>query len=339
MTTMQPLPAGIRRVPGREYLASVGEPKVSGDDVFDLGRSEAPPPPQEFVVQDYIPAGCVTTLYARGGSSKSFLALITAFHVVRGQRIFERDVQQGPVLYLDAELDQRTAERRAWMIVHGLGIERPPLGLIYHRLQGSLTEESCNAAVRRHLDNYSPRLTVIDSFTAAVRGRDTNSLDDVSERLRWLNDFGTVLMIDHTPKSADIATNVTAIGSVAKQIFARSALFIASNGKASVLRHEKSNFGPLVEPVRFALNFSPECVALEAPLAADDPRLHGIEGALPARDRVRDAMMSSEYVVGVTAKDLAEALDLSRSTVNNALTGLKGDGTVRNAGGKWFAAS
>lgn len=332
------LPPAINEVPSSVYLESVGvEPlRDALDDVTDLGNSAGPPPPQEFVLADYIPADCVTSLYAKGGSSKSFLALILGMHVVRGEKIFDREIQQGNVLYLDSELDERTALRRAWMIANGLGIDRLPNGLYYHRLPGSLTDKACNDDVRRKLDRLHPRLVIIDSFTAAVRGKDSNSLDDVSERLRWLDQFGTVLMIDHTPKSADIGTNVTAFGSVAKQIFARSALFIASNGKASVLRHEKSNFGPLAEPVRFALNFSPGFVTLEAPLSSDDPRLHGIEGALPARERIKSALLGGDYGDGITAKELAEALDLNRYTVNNALGTLKAENMVRNAAGKWY---
>lgn len=335
------LPPPFNETPAADVLTRVGAEALRKplDDVINLGRSSGPPPPQDFVLQDYIPAGSVTSLYAKGGSSKSFIALMLGFHVVRGEKIFDRDIQQGPVLYLDAELDELTAERRAWMIARGLGINHLPDGLHYHRLRKSLTDEGCNQHVRQAIEAIRPRLTIIDSFTAAVRGKDTNSLDDVSDRIRWLDEFGTVLMIDHTPKSADIGANVTAIGSVAKQIFARSALFIASTGKASVLRHEKSNFGPLAEPLRFALNFSHEYVTLEAPLAADDPRLHGIEAALPARDRVRDALLSGEYPDGVTPTELAEALGLVQKTVSNALSSLKNtEGLVRNAGGKWYAA-
>jgi biotin operon repressor len=333
--SIEALPATVTRLSARDYArGDAGDPRHV---VVDLGESAGPPPPQEFVLEDYIPAGCVTSLYAKGGSSKSFLALILAFHVVRGVSVFDRAVQRGPVLYLDAELDQQTAERRGWMIANGLGLDRIPDGLKYVRLRGSLTESGCNADIRGIIQEHRPRLTIIDSFTAAIRGKDTNSLDDISDRLRWLDEFGTVLMIDHVSKSADFGANVSAIGSVAKQIFARSALFIASNGNASILRHEKSNFGPLSAPVRFALNFSSEFVALEAPLRDDDPRLQGIEGALPIRERLRSVMLNGEYPEGVSAQDLSELLEVSRSSVSNALTSLRSEGIVKPIAGKWYA--
>jgi hypothetical protein len=336
MTT--PLPPEVRQIRGSDYLAESGQALRSLlDDVVDLGQSSGPPSAQEFVLEKYIPTGYVTSLYAKGGSAKSFLALILAFHIVRGEKVFDCDVQQGPVLYLDAELDEKTAERRAWMIARGRGVQRLPGGLYYYRLRDSLTNPAYNEGVKAIIDQFRPRLTIIDSFTAAVRGKDTNSLDDVSDRLRWLESFGTVLMIDHTPKNADIGSTATAIGSVAKQMFARSALFVATNGKASVLRHDKSNFGPHAEPIRFALNFTDACVTLEAPLASDDLRLHGIEEALPARERVRDALCAAEYPNGASAKELADSLEMNVKTVSNALSWLKSENHASNAGGKWFA--
>ena len=85
-------------------------------DVFDLGLSEGPPRRHQFVLEDLIPAGWWTSLYAKTGSAKSFLALYIALHIVLGRPIFAKPVQQGSVLYLDAELDQQTFESRAWMI-------------------------------------------------------------------------------------------------------------------------------------------------------------------------------------------------------------------------------
>ncbi len=309
-------------------------------DVFDLGMSEGPPPPQEFVLENLIPAGWWTSVYAKTGSAKSFLALYIAFCIVLGRPIFGRAVQQGPVLYLDAELDRHAFESRAWMIARGLGLDRLPHGLYYHRLEGSLTESKSNRRVRRLVDKVRPRLTIIDSFTAAIRGRESNSVDDVTDRLlRWLKGLGSVMIIDHTTsKSSDISLNVTPIGSSAKNFFVRSAIFVASNGKAAILRQDKSTFGPLSEPIKLAFNWSLGSLTFDV-LAGDDPRLKGLEQAMTVKDQLRASFTQGDYDEGGTAKDIAAALGAKPGTVQNELRQLKIEGAVRNSGGKWYPAS
>jgi biotin operon repressor len=327
---MNALPSTVRALPASEYLA-----EVDGIRLFDLGDSDGPPPPQEFVIGEYVPEGFVSTLYAKPGSAKSLLALYFAFHVVLGRDIFGHPVKKGTVLYLDAELDKLTFERRGWQIARGLGLGRPPRGISYYRLRAPLSNRAEGDRIRELIARAEPTLTIIDSFSAALRGRDSNSADDVTERYDYLEGFGTVLLIDHTAKSADIGGHVTALGSQGKMMFARSALFIASNGKACVLRHEKHNLSGGAVPVSFALSFSSEIVILDQ-LKPDDPRLEGIERAVPVKERVRAALLSREYDQGVSAKDLAEALEASPSTVSNALTGLKTEGVARTARGKWY---
>jgi hypothetical protein len=328
--TMAALPSNVRALPASEYLA-----EVDGIRLFDLGDSDGPPPPQEFVIGEYVPEGFVSTLYAKPGSAKSLLALYFAFHVVLGREVFGHLVKKGAVLYLDAELDKLTFERRGWQIARGLGLDRPPRGIRYYRLRAPLSDPSEGACIRDLIARTTPMLTVIDSFSAALRGRDSNSADDVTQRYDYLDGFGTVLLIDHTAKSADIGGHVTALGSQGKMMFARSALFIASNGKACVLRHEKHNLSGGAEPVSFALTFSSDMVSFDQ-LKPDDPRLEGIERAVPVRERVRAALHGGEYDQGVSSKDLAEALESSKSTVSNALTGLKAEGAARTTRGKWY---
>lgn len=331
--TTNPLHPNVRAIPGDAYLNEAER----GIELFDLGDSEGPPPPQEFVIDPYLPEGFVSTLYAKPGSAKSLLALYFAFHIVLGRDVFGHGVKKGSVLYLDAELDKATFERRGWQIACGLGLDRPPKGIQYHRLRAPLTDHNEGERFRELILRTRPTLTIIDSFSAALRGRDSNSADDVTQRYDYLDSFGSVLLIDHTAKSADMGTHVTALGSQGKMMFARSALFIASNGKACILRHEKHNLSAGADSVPFALNFSPETVFFDV-LKSDDARLEGIEQAMPVKDRVRAALLSGEYGQGVSAKELAELLDARRGTVQNALTKLREEGTAKSAGGKWYLA-
>lgn len=327
---MNALPSSVFPVPADIYLS-----EVENVEVFDLGDSLRPPPPQEFVIDAYIPEGFTSTLYAKPGSAKSLLALFFAFHVVLGRDVFGRSVKKGSVLFLDAELDQTTFERRGWQIARGLKLDRPPQGIRYHRLRAPLSVSGEHERIKELIQITRPTLTIIDSFSAALRGRDANSTDDVTQRYDYLEGFGTVLLIDHTAKSADIGGPVTALGAQGKMMFARSALFIASNGKACILRHEKHNLSGGAEQIAFTPIFSEEMVQFEL-LESNDARLAGIERAVPVKERVRTALLSGEHEEGISVKDLAELLDASKSSVSNALTPLKEEGIVRSSRGKWY---
>lgn len=305
--------------------------------VFDLGESVEPPPPQQFVIEEYVPEGLVTTLYAQPGSSKSFLALYLGFHVFLGRQVLGRAVKRGRVLYLDAELDRATFERRGWQIARGLGLDRSPKkSIYYYRLTAPLNDRAELARVRDIVDGCRPSLVIIDSFTAALRGRDSNSADDVTQRFDLLDGLGTVILIDHTAKATDIGGHVTAIGSQGKMMFARSAMFIAAGPKGGcVLRHTKHNLSAGADSIAFAWQITIDAATLEI-LDPSDPRLQGVEAAVSAKDRVRAAFVDGSYPDGTDAETIAKDLEMKTGTVRNQLTSLSRDGVIRrNPDGRW----
>jgi len=139
--------------------------------------------------------------------------------------------------------------------------------------------------------------------------------------MKSLDEFGTVLLIDHTAKNAD-AGNATAIGSVAKMNFARSALQIASSAAGgSVLKHSKSNLGLRTPSVAFALDINSN-IAIVRQLEAADSRLEGGESAVPAAARIMAAFLAGEFPKGVTVGDLAASLGLKPKSLKNRLSEL-----------------
>ena len=283
------------------------------------------PEPQRWVIDGWIPEGFVTILFAPGGSSKSFLCQYMAIRIVLGMQIFGRDVVQGPVLFLDGELDRDSWLRRGYMLARGMGMQRIPRGLVYRRVHPSLTERGTLNEVLAFVRREKPVLVIIDSFTACLPGQDTNSLDDVAARMTKLTEFGTVLLIDHTAKNA-YTGNATAIGSVAKMNFARSALQIAtSTAGGSVLQHMKSNLAPRAEPVAFALDVG-SGVAVVNQLQVGDGRLEGVQSTLSVAARIRAAFEAGEFPDGATVRQVAIFLGLSLKTVKNCLTSLKTNG-------------
>ena len=86
------------------------------------------PPPRTWIMPDLIPEEATTVLYGDGGQGKSYIALALADAVCTGGKFANVPMAEGPVLYLDAELDEKTFRRRAFQIARGLGRERPPDG-------------------------------------------------------------------------------------------------------------------------------------------------------------------------------------------------------------------
>lgn len=308
-------------------LSAVPVETISYDNEFVYASDYDEPEPQRWVVDGWIPEGFVTILFAPGGSSKSFLCQYMAMRIVLGMKIFDRDVVEGPVLFLDGELDRESWLRRGYMLARGMGMQRIPRGLVYRRVHPSLAERATRNDVLAFVRKERPVLVIIDSFTACLPGQDTNSLDDVAARMKGLDEFGTVLLIDHIAKNAD-AGNATAIGSVAKMNFARSALQIASSAAGgSVLKHSKSNLGLRTSSVAFALDIDSR-TAVVRQLEAADGRLEGGESALPAHARIMAAFVAGEFPNGVTVGDLAASLRLPQKSVKNRLTALRGKGEL-----------
>ncbi|MFZ2494130.1 MAG: AAA family ATPase [Thermoanaerobaculia bacterium] len=287
------------------------------DDPFVYASSETEPGPQRWVIHEWLPEAFPSTLYGHAGTSKSFVSLFFGTSIALGRPIFGRPVMQGPVLYLDGELDRDTWLRRAYMLARGLDIEKPPPGLVYMRVEDSLLQPGTRGRVLDWIKANKPVLTVIDSYGACLPGKEVNNPDEVGGHMRSLRPFGTCLIVDHAAKAADMTKSSTPLGSVAKKNESRSMFQIASTRSgASVVKHEKANFAKLSEPVAYELTIGGG-MARVTQLDYSDDRLHEIEAALPASKRIINAFRAGIVEGGASYKQIAEALDIPERTVRN----------------------
>jgi hypothetical protein len=75
------------------------------------------------------------------------LALALAVSVAGGSSTWlGREVENGPVLYLDFELDADEQARRVNQLCRGAGLSRPPDGLLYMSALGYTAREAFEAA-------------------------------------------------------------------------------------------------------------------------------------------------------------------------------------------------
>jgi hypothetical protein len=301
---------------------------LNGDDGGELiALAEmAEPGPLRNLVQDIIPEGYVTNLYADSGQGKSYIALRLALSVILGQPFLNREVIQGNVLYLDWELDAEMQRRRWGAICRGANLETAAPGLFYRRMDSSL--RSYISRVRAWKRSARPALIIIDSVGKAL-GDDPLDPREAIRFYTLLEDLGSVLCIDHQGKGGESSyQSKWEFGSSYKRHLARSSWQLERVGDdrdriGLILRHKKNNFGPLLPDIPATLLFDEDKVRIETGENAVDQRQFGL----------RSEILAALKAEPDTAEGLAEILaEYDIASIRNALTALKRSGLVRETG-------
>lgn len=293
--------------------------------------SEPEPGPRTWLVADLVPEGSVTIIYGDAGVHKTWLAIHMATCLAAGLPWLERPVEPCRVLYIDAELDQKEFLRRAYQVARGLGLERPPGGLFYTKLPGSLADPSIFGLVEEAVSATGAGVVVLDSLTIAFSGLDVERQAVATDLMRRLEGLGTVVAIDHTPKPAP-GVPVSAyrpFGSQFKFAVARSVIQVRAEDDVLVLAPVKANFA---RPTRLAVRpvFGEGSVRFEpAPLPEPATKTAGSH-------RVYERLIEAGQPL--TARDIAAQTGLALGTVYNLLKRLREEGLVAQVGdGRWEA--
>ena len=345
---MNPLPTGVVLEPGVEFLKKAAA--ASSPLVPQYVACLPKPPPRSWVIKGLIPEaadeGHVTFLFGPGGVLKSWIALVMALCICRGEPFAGAAVKAGPVLWLDWEMGVHEFCRRVRSLCLGFALEEDeiPTNLGHLSLTKSILDGTLQEDLRLLIKSLLPRIVVIDSYTAASAspGGELMSNDDIAIVMGVLKTLGcTVLVIDHTTKvaMAEKQLDATPIGGVTKWNLSRSQIVVGAAGSSIVLRQRKHSFGPLREPVAFQFTFpsdddTGEEVVRVKVVPLDSSELMDLEAQLGAHVRI---MLILKREGPSTAVELAEKLDpLSLKRVKNALTDLKKKGKVDNgADGRW----
>ena len=316
------------------YLYTTDDEPVTAspkDTLKVISFADIPEPgPVSFLVNDFIPEGHISLLYGDGGAGKSYLALCLAACIATGKPFLDRETQSGKVLYVDFELDTAVQGQRAYCVARGLGLEKPPSGLLYCSRQDVETT-SLNAIlyeIEKEIEEDDIKLTVIDSFGAAVEG-DPEAARDVCAFFRKLKGLGTVLMLDHQSKlgTGQKYKDKTAFGSVYKTNLSRNVWQLqgldSTDGKAVLaMHHKKTNFGPLRDSLGLTMNFGQSFTVELSEISAEHAPELGIDYEIKTYLKEKDA----------TAEEMADATGHPVKTIKNHLTRLKGAGKVIDTG-------
>jgi hypothetical protein len=297
------------------------------------------PPPRAWLWEGRIPDQVPSILYGDGGLAKSYLALLIAIHIARGEMLFGGAVRQGGVLYIDFELDVAEQTRRAYRVARGLGFPHLPNGIYYLQPEASLTE--LVPLLDEYVRTEEITLIIVDSFGLALAG-DLTAAKDVIPLLRKITALPcATLFIDHSrnPQMGETAADLSPFGSAYKRHLCRSILQVvkAESDDISlsiIIRATKANFSALAQPLSLRVNFEEKCVTFEQQTISDAD-LAAVAAPISASQQVLQAL---ESVEDASPADLAKATGLKEGTVKNNLTQLGKLGKVAKAKrGRWRA--
>lgn len=272
----------------------------------------------KWLVENLIREGQPTTLFAPGGTGKSFFALAIGLSIVTGHQFVPGFVpsRKGNVLYLDYETTRPDVDSRVKDLCNGLGV--PTVAIGYRRCTtslGDMVEE-----LSRYIASEDVALLVVDSVEMALASqREANDANQaIIELYKTLRLVGTAtLLIDHVNSTEASKTkgNRKPYGSIYKINLARLAFEIRlgnTDGDTSniALYNIKRNDGRLLQPIGLNIAFRDDNVRYsKQDIHADSTLIEGLGN----KERVLSAVQKLNRTV--TVKEIAEDLELSEGTV------------------------
>ena len=199
-------------------------------------------------------------LWAKGGSSKSYFALLSCVFVDRGIKSLGLTAKPGRALYLDWEEEEDIFRHRLYSVQKGLNVENPERSnIVWKQMRGSLPA-NIEEISRLVIDN-DISFVVIDSVGLALGGSgvDDEAVKGYFEALKLLK--VTTLSVDHANKSGERTGNYEIFGSTYKYSYARNVYELKKvteeNAQEfeSVFYHRKVNDGKLLSPTGFKVTF------------------------------------------------------------------------------------
>jgi len=212
--------AAIEHSMKAEFADDPTRPPVQGlISGYDVLTTEWPEP--NWAVRDFFPVG-MTLIAGAGKIGKSFWALQIAQAVASGGRMFEREVEQGKVLYLALEDIERRFKDR--MLKQGWGKEAAKNLTIFYGRDfsnefGGL-ENGGSDKLQRLIQWGGYRLTIVDTFSRSIFV-DQNDKLAVTRALAPLHIIANeenvvVIIIDHHNKLGSTDAIKAISGSTAK---------------------------------------------------------------------------------------------------------------------------
>lgn len=199
--------------------------RLQAGNPLETIRSAEAAPPERFLVAPFLPFREPTILFGRGGSCKSYLALLLGLAARIPWKDNHLGISTGPkavsTLYLDWETSKDVVHRRIRRLVKGMRL--PDVDVSYRECRGSLVTEV--DAVASLVLKHQIGLVIVDSAGRAV-GDDLNAPGPVNTFYGALRQLGTTALIVHHCAKNEFSRERTPFGSQYFEANARSAWFI-----------------------------------------------------------------------------------------------------------------
>jgi len=301
-----------------------------GEPVQHLGLK---PETMEITYQLYpiLEFGEPTTIFAQGGTGKSYLADYIAILIqynVCG--IGDWLPTQSNVLYLDWEASKKDHERRIWALMQGLNINSEDT-ILYRYCTQPLADDIHE--IQRLVIEHNIGFVIVDSQVAASGG-DQDKADSANQYYNALRSLRcTSLTIDHVTKSNGINGESKGMpyGSIFKWNRSRSQFELkkfqepGENSLQLALYHRKHNEGTLMKPLGLKLDFVKNGLSLDKVIVSkadvnDTPELVSGETSV-LKDRIADLLGRKGLM---QTKDMALELDANEASIKARLNDNKG---------------
>ncbi len=317
------------------------------------------PPVRQFIIDQWLPRGHVTSLYGKGGSGKSLIAQQMASCVASGEPFFGCLVDSGPVVAIFTEDVKDEFHRRQKDICRKLIIpygkanmcciclgmrpdDEPDMQMISFPSNAKPNVEwSMTSDIEFLCKKLRPKLLVLDNI-AQLFGGNENDRAHVTYWLNRLNALAqtydmSVLLLGHFRKGSDEFSGSTAWEAGVRALVTLSRIDEENHESPLSLCLEKSNYAKrqsmIVKWVEgaFQIHRPENGPAQEVPEAHKELFLAALDqlAAIKA-DRLSNAHRSPYYAPRVI-KDKGLCPDMKISQITAAMDRLFGDGAIEIA--------
>ncbi|WP_286749980.1 AAA family ATPase [Sphingopyxis sp. SCN 67-31] len=233
-------------------------------------------PDREYLLDGWLPVGCVSTLFGDGGQGKSLVAMQMASAVASGKTLWNCQATKAPVLAFYCEDDEDELSRRQQSIARSLSLSPADQCEYYiqsrfgmdsslgHFDRGRWSPSDLLSAIGDKARETGARLVIIDNINMVFNG-DANDAGQVTRFMSALNKLalsinGVVLLLGHTSK----AEGSKYAGSTSWSNASRNRLYLGRPDNSVIasknpdLRHlviEKSNYGQSGEALELLWHF------------------------------------------------------------------------------------
>jgi hypothetical protein len=290
-----------------------------------LIRSEDPAKSESHLLHPILPMNQASLLFGKGGSTKSYLALIIA--VLVGLPVsdnpfgWKTGIHHTPSLYVDNEADKDTFHRRLQQVVRGMDV--PPAHVFYRRLAGALVNEV--ESIQQTIMEHKIGFVILDSGGKAAGGNLSDPAP-VNDLFNAIGQLGvTTLVIHHQPKN-ELIKDKTPFGSQYWESNARRCWHIerAPGGDEDdftvCLSCTKSNDSKLQRPTGFRVQFTGDDSTKAIKYAPIDLKTSEFASKVSLRERMIDLLKHGPLPVADIAAELGERPDTVRARLNDHKT-------------------